>query len=68
MQMKTFMALALMLTPSLAFARPRTITEHPRPPLFRDRTPKAHIRETHVHDVHQTSSKFQPPAQAKQDF
>jgi len=68
MKMKILMTLALILAPSLAFAKPRTATEHMRPQLFRDRTPKAHIREAHVRDVHQSSSRFQPAAPAKQDF
>jgi hypothetical protein len=46
--MKISIALMLALAPSLAFARPRTVTAHMRPQLFRDRAPKAQMPDARL--------------------
>jgi hypothetical protein len=48
MRLKISIALLLALAPSLAFARPRTVTAHMRPQLFRDRAPKAQMPDARV--------------------
>jgi hypothetical protein len=48
MRIKISIALMLALAPSLAFARPRTVTAHMRPQLFRDRAPKAQMPDARL--------------------
>jgi hypothetical protein len=48
MRLKISIALMLALVPSLAFARPRTVTTHMRPQLFRDRAPKAQMPDARL--------------------
>jgi hypothetical protein len=57
MKLKISIGLLLALAPSLAFARPKTVTTHMRPQLFRDRAPKAHSHEVHLHEVRTASPK-----------
>jgi hypothetical protein len=57
MKLKISIAMLLALAPSLAFARPKTATAHMRPQLFRDRAPKAHVHEAHLHEVKAPSPK-----------
>ncbi len=45
MRLRIYVALLLMLTPSLALAKPRSASTHMRPQLFRDKTPKARVRQ-----------------------
>ena len=46
MKLKFLIVLLLALAPSLAVAKPKTATAHMHPQLFRDRAPKARVRET----------------------
>jgi hypothetical protein len=59
--------LVVLLVPMLAQAKPRTATVHMRPQLFRDRAPKARLRDAHTHEIKARSSKSSPPA-VKEDF
>jgi hypothetical protein len=68
MKVRISIALFLALAPSLVFARPKTATSHMRPQLFRERTPKARLHETHPHEAHVRTLKSPPPPVAKEDF
>jgi hypothetical protein len=57
MKLKLSIALLLALAPSLAVAKPKTVTNHMRPQLFRDRTPKVRVREARFHEVRTPSPK-----------
>ena len=57
MKLKISIALLLALAPSMSFAKPRNASDHMRPQLFRDRTPKAHVPQGHVHEVRTASPK-----------
>jgi hypothetical protein len=57
MKLKFTIALLLALAPSLAVAKPKTVTSHMRPQLFRDRTPKVRVREARFHEVRTPSPK-----------
>jgi hypothetical protein len=49
MKLRLSIALLLSLTPTLAFAKPKTASGHLRPQLFHDRTPKAHVHSAKPH-------------------
>jgi hypothetical protein len=68
MKLKIFTALVVVLVPVLAQAKPRTATVHTRPQLFRDRAPKARLRDTHTHEIKVRPSKSPPPPAVKEDF
>jgi hypothetical protein len=65
-KLKIYITVLLALAPSLAFAKPRNATAHMRPTLFRDRTPKARVPETHTRTVHGTTVKNAPVAQKEE--
>jgi hypothetical protein len=68
MRAKISIALLLALTPSLAFAKPKTASSHMRPQLFRDRSPKMHAHISHVHEAKLPPPKSPPPPAVKDDF
>ena len=60
MRLKISIALLLALAPALAFAKPRTATGHMHPQLFRDRAPKARVRDTRARGLHGVPIKTAP--------
>jgi hypothetical protein len=46
MKLRGYIALLVMLAPALALAKPRAASTHMRPQLFRDKTPKARVRQS----------------------
>ena len=49
MRIRAVIALTLFLAPGLAFANPKGTVTRMRPQLFRDRAPKAHVRQSQPH-------------------
>jgi hypothetical protein len=68
MKLRMTIALLLAMAPSLAFARPKTVTTHMRPQLFRDRAPKARLHDARMHEVRVPPPKSPPPPAVKEDF
>ena len=68
MKLKIFTALVVLLVPVFAQAKPRTATTHMRPQLFRDRAPKARLRDAHTHEIKVRPPKSPPPPPVKEDF
>jgi len=68
MKLKISIAVLLALAPVLAQAKPISSSAHLRPQLFHDRTPKARVPATHVHQVRVAPPKSPPPPAVKEDF
>ena len=68
MKLRISLALLLALAPSMAFARPKAVTTHMRPQLFRDRAPKAHLQTPKIHEIKMRPPKSPPPPPVKEDF
>jgi len=69
MKLNICTALVIFLVPVFAQAKPKAATSHMRPQLFRDRAPKAHLRDSHTHEIRMRPQKSPPPpAAVKEDF
>jgi hypothetical protein len=60
MRLKISIALMLALAPSLAFARPRTVTLRTHTPVYRDRGPKIRVRDAGTRQGHSSPGKATP--------
>jgi hypothetical protein len=66
MKLKIFTALVVFMVPVLAQAKP--VTTHMRPQLFRDRAPKARVRDAHTHEIKVRPPRSAPPPPVNEDF